>query len=599
MAEQQLEHGGYESDMPTVVSFYSGDSYYAGAAQRLRANCVKFGLRHHIEQLPSSGLSWPEICRLKVGYYQRMHQRFGSILWIDADDQMVKPPTILAGSSFDVAGFVGRRVYVRDYDPYNVTRFWLPSILYFGPTEPAARFIDGMVNTEASALEDVTDDWVLHETWLKHTEELHIGLLAPKILAKDAHSITSDSVFVLGHSGQVGQFKSSVAQHTPRLQNAGLRARALGAESIHAMKEGDRTAALVLAERAHRHMPSDAPMAIRYSNYLQIDGQGEESETVLRDYIERQPGHILALDSLVKRALRRQDFDAADDHLQSMRQSTSPEGSAVADSWGYEVHLERRAVALGIDAQDRPQMWWNKGPYSGTFGDIIGPWIVEQITGNPPRWCGPDRGILAGGSNLHRATGLSRVWGSGLLNESESPDASADYRAVRGPAARRAVQLAGGRCPAVYGDPTLLLPRFIPHSRQKPTYRLGLVRHATHEPVAVQDVKDIQLEGMGPQLIERVVREILECEFILSTSLYGIMVAHAYGIPARWCRWSMNETGMGDGIEFDDYFRSVGLPPQTPYDLSGVLVIDDSLVGHVPAHIDIEFDAEGFVSSYW
>jgi hypothetical protein len=49
---------------------------------------------------------------------------------------------------------------------------------------------------------------------------------------------------------------------------------------------------------------------------------------------------------------------------------------------------------------------------------------------------------------------------------------------------------------------------------------------------------------------------------ILSSSLHGIILAHAYGIPAAWVR--LSDKLFGDGVKFADYADSVGIT-LTPY----------------------------------
>jgi hypothetical protein len=57
-------------------------------------------------------------------------------------------------------------------------------------------------------------------------------------------------------------------------------------------------------------------------------------------------------------------------------------------------------------------------------------------------------------------------------------------------------------------------------------------------------------------------KQILACEHILSSSLHGIIVAHAYGIPAVQVQFS--DRIFGDGVKYHDYFLSVDLEVYDP-----------------------------------
>lgn len=57
--------------------------------------------------------------------------------------------------------------------------------------------------------------------------------------------------------------------------------------------------------------------------------------------------------------------------------------------------------------------------------------------------------------------------------------------------------------------------------------------------------------------------QILSCEMILSSSLHGIIVADAYGVPNLWCKFTDYEAP-GKGFKFKDYYLSVGKSIKNP-----------------------------------
>ena len=59
---------------------------------------------------------------------------------------------------------------------------------------------------------------------------------------------------------------------------------------------------------------------------------------------------------------------------------------------------------------------------------------------------------------------------------------------------------------------------------------------------------------------EIVIEQINSCKRTLSSSLHGIIVSHAYGIPSLWCKLGVTPLS-GDNIKFEDYFSSVNITP--------------------------------------
>src|SRR5690606_13828813 len=74
-----------------------------------------------------------------------------------------------------------------------------------------------------------------------------------------------------------------------------------------------------------------------------------------------------------------------------------------------------------------------------------------------------------------------------------------------------------------------------------------------------EGVKEIDLLTLD---VEDTTREILECKNILSTSLHGLIIAHAYEIPAIWV--NMSDKIFDNDIKYSDNLDSVRLDVYEP-----------------------------------
>jgi pyruvyltransferase len=167
---------------------------------------------------------------------------------------------------------------------------------------------------------------------------------------------------------------------------------------------------------------------------------------------------------------------------------------------------------------------------------------------------------FATGSIIRLAKNGATILGSGCIRENEDLDRSNIYRFVRGPITRDRVLECGGECPEIYGDPALLLPRFCPPSEKQ--HKVGFIPHYSHRNKYTKQLAKtngwyyIDLVDDDPLVPAR---KISSCETVMSTSLHGIIAAHAYGIPAAHVTTSNTCQLWGDGTKFLDYYASVGL----------------------------------------
>jgi pyruvyltransferase len=109
--------------------------------------------------------------------------------------------------------------------------------------------------------------------------------------------------------------------------------------------------------------------------------------------------------------------------------------------------------------------------------------------------------------------------------------------------------------PEVYGDPALLLPLICSESKKK--YDIGIIPHYKEYALIKNKYPDHFVINLNNKNPKEVIKQITHCRSIISSSLHGIICAHAYGIPAAWVKFS--DIIIGDDTKYKDYFLSLGL----------------------------------------
>lgn len=182
-----------------------------------------------------------------------------------------------------------------------------------------------------------------------------------------------------------------------------------------------------------------------------------------------------------------------------------------------------------------PLIWWTD---TANFGDLLSPWLVGRIAGRPVSFASrrSPASMVAIGSVVTRARAGSLVWGSGSFGSERRSlfNSGARYQAVRGPLTRSKLLDVGIECPRIYGDPALLVPLYFWPAVEK-THDVGVVvRHSEQRWKTVEETTSARIIDFGSMEIEETLRAILSCRRIVSSSLHGLIIADAYGIPNAW-----------------------------------------------------------------
>lgn len=190
------------------------------------------------------------------------------------------------------------------------------------------------------------------------------------------------------------------------------------------------------------------------------------------------------------------------------------------------------------------------------FGDLIGPVLVERIASAERLGTSTGR-LLTVGSIMHFAREGDVVWGSGIngkVARHEHVFRCLDVRAVRGPVTRARLAEMGIDAPDVYGDPALLVPDLFPD-----------LPRGSMEPssdyVLIPNLHDVPRFAGHPNFMSpredwvTVAERIRSSRFVVGSSLHGLILADAYGVPAVRLR-SISEPP----FKYDDYAAGVSRP---------------------------------------
>lgn len=211
--------------------------------------------------------------------------------------------------------------------------------------------------------------------------------------------------------------------------------------------------------------------------------------------------------------------------------------------------------------ESRRVYWWRPNRPERNIGDELAHVVTRAALDLRDKTLldktNPSQRLFAIGSVLHNAKDGDAVWGSGINGKIPAEAhrfRSLDVRAVRGPLTREFLMARNIAVPEVYGDPALLLPMLYPRALLgvAPRRPFVVVPHFNEAISKYQAHADcLVLPTSTPMDF---VRQLLEAELIVSSSLHGVIIAEAYGVPAVYL-----DSGNGENrFKYDDYYRGTG-----------------------------------------
>jgi pyruvyltransferase len=190
--------------------------------------------------------------------------------------------------------------------------------------------------------------------------------------------------------------------------------------------------------------------------------------------------------------------------------------------------------------------------------------------------------LVAVGSVLQRVMPGDVVWGTGVHPAGYqhfwmNPDkAKLDITvlATRGPITRDVLIARNVNCPPVFGDPAILLPLFYPKEKTKDLDTVLIPHFADFGYFSGRPDRCLGATLVDPSWDWKEIVDIIsKARRVVSSSLHGLIVAEAYGVPAVWYRLSKQE----GYIKYQDYYGSTNRAAIPIYDLNIAMKLDCSI----------------------
>lgn len=204
---------------------------------------------------------------------------------------------------------------------------------------------------------------------------------------------------------------------------------------------------------------------------------------------------------------------------------------------------------------------WKRLENAGDYiSEVIFDWMLSQK--NLEAGSGKNVHLFAVGSILGFSKADGVVWGSGILNSYNIRNIMQrryyikyDVRALRGPISQSMMMAAGYKCRNVaLGDPGILLPLIYKKEACEKKYKYCVINHLYNAENNIDDSDDTITISAGTNDYKWVIDRICEAEIVISSSLHGIILAEAYGVPSVWLLENMEDRAM----KYYDYYYSTG-----------------------------------------
>ncbi|QJR80187.1 polysaccharide pyruvyl transferase family protein [Alteromonas pelagimontana] len=206
--------------------------------------------------------------------------------------------------------------------------------------------------------------------------------------------------------------------------------------------------------------------------------------------------------------------------------------------------------------------WWqSKKDPRPNIGDYVAYDLVNRIIAMKGKQITDKKDhsnkLVSVGSVLHFANTGDTIWGTGLnkkMADKVNRFKKLDVRAVRGPLTRDYLMKRDIEVPQIYGDPAILLPYFYPKKLMEQPQKKDfiIINHMNDDMAKYAGHEEHLVTPM--QYPGSFIESIVNSKLVISSSLHGVIIAEAYGVPAIFF-----DSGSGEAMfKYEDYYQGTG-----------------------------------------
>ena len=533
-----------------ICSFYTADDYYRAHGARLAKNLEDLGVEYVLREIEKQdGEDWADICRKKVGFLADVCAAHPDkkVFWVDVDCMILELPDYVFNSTADIIGFQRGYSSPRTIGYDRRARFWEPSFWGVNTTPLARKMIAEAYELEKVSTIKATDDYFMEEAWRANCDNMTFQMI-PSNAVVGMGSVNSDSrsaFFKFGSSGNVGEFKGKVEQHS-------------------AIQGGLRKRALKFAKKLETKLPDRASKRLRLiADTFGVTGVLTASK--LNPESQERKNNLNAVIDAAQ-AGETDKFESAKELFEEKYLATQPEVNTISVAKSFHFYAAKESPkSIGL-------VWWAK-PFPGNFGDWLSPLIVSQYTDKKIFFQSPvkiaSRKHMIGLGSIGRfIKPNSVVVGTGISTDELTLAKGATYVSVRGPVTARVVRESGGPAVDSFGDPGVLISRIFPVERKATNGKIALVRHFSHKAIPLildNAMEELDIYVSHPDDIRTLVTSLNQYDRVVTSAMHIFISCQSYGIPCALITFEGFEDSVhGNGIKYGDYAQGVGLDSISP-----------------------------------